>query len=99
MDEADDGEDKDQDGNEFEGIDHVVGGGGLADAAHQNDGEEHDDEEGGNVEAEVPAGVVDIVAGKYPEGRRGDRRAKSSARWTGGQTSQAGRRRGRRSQR
>ena len=49
---------------------HVVGGGGLANAAHQNDGDEHDDEEGGDVEAEVPAGVVDIVAGKILEAVR-----------------------------
>ena len=36
----------------------------LADAAHQDDRDEHDDEEGGNVEAEVPAGVVEVVAGE-----------------------------------
>ncbi len=43
---------------------HVVGGGRLANAAHQNDGEDQHDEEGGNVEAEVPAGMVEPVAGQ-----------------------------------
>jgi hypothetical protein len=64
MDEADGGEDEDEDGNELESHHHVVGGGRLADAAHQNHRDEHDDEEGGNVEAEVPAGVVEVVAGE-----------------------------------
>src|SRR5580658_6686794 len=64
MDETDDGEDEDEDGDELEGDHHVVGGGGLADAADKDDREQHDDEESGNVEAEVPAGVVDVIAGE-----------------------------------
>ena len=43
---------------------HVVGAGRLANAAHQNHGENQHDEEGGNVEAEVPAGMVEPVAGQ-----------------------------------
>ena len=34
----------------------VVGAGRLADAADEHDGEQNDDEEGGDVEADVPAG-------------------------------------------
>ena len=43
---------------------HVVGAGRLANAAHQDHGENQDDEEGGNIEAEVPAGMVEPVAGE-----------------------------------
>ncbi len=50
--------------------DYVVGGRRLANAAHQNDREKHDDEEGGDVEAEVPAGCVDVVA-SMSDGYRG----------------------------
>ncbi len=64
VDEADGGEDKDEDGDQLERDHHVVGGSGLADAADQDHREEHDDEEGGNVETEVPAGIVEIVAGQ-----------------------------------
>ena len=34
------------------------------------DGEDEDDEEGGNVEAEVPAGIVEVVAGEILEAVR-----------------------------
>ena len=64
MDEADDRKDKDQNGDQLEPHHHVVGVGRLANAAHQDHGENHDDEKGGNVEAEVPAGMVESVAGQ-----------------------------------
>ena len=64
MDEADDREDEDQNGDQLEAHHHVVGAGRLADAAHQNHGEHEHDEKGGNVEAEVPAGMVEPVAGQ-----------------------------------
>ncbi len=64
LDEAGSGEDEDQDGGHFDEHHDVVGAGRLADAAHQQDGEEHDHQEGGNVEAEVPAGLVNVVAGE-----------------------------------
>ncbi len=62
MNEADDGEDEDEDGDEFEAHHHIVGRGRLADAAHQDDGEDHDDEKGGDVEAEVPTGRIERLS-------------------------------------
>ena len=64
MNEADDGEDEDQNRNQLESHHHIVGRGRLADAAHQDHRKEHDDEKGGNIEAEVPAGIVETVAGQ-----------------------------------
>ena len=71
--------DEDQDGDDLEQHHDVVGLGRLADAADQDHGEDHDDEEGGDVEAEVPAGRVEHVALQILRGRREDRRARSSA--------------------
>ena len=67
MDEADGGEDEDEDGDEFDRDHHVVGRGRLADAADQDHGEQQDDEKGGDIETEVPAGVVEVVAGQVLE--------------------------------
>jgi len=64
LDEAGAGKDEDQDGGHLDEHHDVVCASRLADAADQEHGEEHDDEEGGNVEAEVPSGFVEIVAGK-----------------------------------
>ena len=64
LDETGCGDDEDENGDDLDEDQDVVGAGRLADAAHQHNGENHDDEEGGNVEAEVPAGRVEIVSGK-----------------------------------
>ncbi len=64
LDEAGRGADERQDRDDFDQDKDVVGAGRLADAAYQHDGENHDDEEGGNVEAEVPAGCVEVFAGE-----------------------------------
>ena len=56
----------------------VVGLGRLANAAHQHHCEQHHDEERRNVEAEVPAGIVDDSCPADPAGRRADRRARST---------------------
>ena len=64
LDEAGAGKDEDENGGDLDQHHDVVGAGRLADAAHQDHGEDHDDEEGGDIEAEVPAGFVEIVAGK-----------------------------------
>ena len=64
FDEAGGGEDEDQNGGDLDHDQDVVGAGRLADAADQNHRQDHDDEEGGNVEAEVPAGLVEVVARK-----------------------------------
>ena len=58
------GENEHQDGRDLDEDHDVVGLGGLAHAAHQNDGEQHDDKEGGDVKAEVPSGLVEVVAGE-----------------------------------
>jgi hypothetical protein len=63
MDEADDGEDEDEDRNQLKSHHHIVGRGGLANAAHQDDRQDQDDEEGRNIEAEVPARMVEPVPG------------------------------------
>ena len=64
-------EDEDQDGDQLEPHHHVVGAGRLANAAHQNHGEHQHDEKGGDVESEVPAGVVEPFPGRScrPSGR------------------------------
>src|SRR2546430_16940818 len=56
--EGDEGEDSD----DFDHHHEVVGVGGFFYAADENYGEKHDDDEGGPVEAEVPARAVDHVA-------------------------------------
>ena len=81
LDEAGPCENKDQNCGDLDQHHDVVGAGRLADAAHQNDRQDHDDQESGNVEAEVPAGSVKVVAGqilqagwqiggRYPHQRR-----------------------------
>ena len=92
LDEAGGGEDEDQDGGDLDQHHDVVGARRLADAAHQDHGEDHDDEEGGNVEAEVPAGLVEIVAGQILQagGQIGGRDPPAAA--DGCRTSPAGRR-------
>ncbi len=62
--EVDGGGDEDQDGDELDADHHVVGRSRLANAADQDDSEDEDNEKGGNVEAEVPAGMVEPVAGQ-----------------------------------
>ena len=68
-------EDKDQDGGDLEQHHDVVGPGGFADAAHQHDGQDQHDEKGGNIEAQVPARLVDRVALQVGEagGQKGGR--------------------------
>jgi|GEM_PF-6995236 len=53
----------------------LFGASGFADAADKDDGEQKNDEEGGNVEAEVPTGLVNPVGAEVlkaagEEGRR-----------------------------
>ncbi len=67
MNEADDGEDEDEDRSQLESHHYIVGRGRLANAAHQNDREDEHDEERGNVEPEVPAGMIEPVAGQVLE--------------------------------
>ena len=62
LDEAGAGKDEDQNGRRLDQYHDVVGARRLADAAHQNHRQEHHHQEGGNVEAEVPAGGINIVA-------------------------------------
>ena len=64
LDEAGGGEDEDQDGGHLDQHQDVVGAGRLANTANQDDREDHHDEERGNIEAEVPAGIVEVVAGQ-----------------------------------
>jgi len=64
LDEAGSGKDEDQNGGHLDEDHDVVGACRFADAADQDHGENHDDEEGGDVEAEVPAGFVEVVAGE-----------------------------------
>src|SRR5206468_32160 len=51
-----------EDGDNFHQHHHVIGFRRLADAANQNDGEEHHDDERGPVETEMPPGAVKHVA-------------------------------------
>ena len=55
VDEAHAGHDEGQDGHDLQDDHHVVRLGRLPDAPHQDHGERHDDQEGREVEAEVPA--------------------------------------------
>src|ERR1035437_5670123 len=64
LDKAGPGKDKDQNGGHLDQHHDVVGAGRLANATHQEYRQEHHDQEGGNVKAKVPAGFVEIVAGK-----------------------------------
>src|SRR5208282_3997782 len=64
MNEADHGHHKDQDGDELEAHHHVVGGSGFANAADQDDREHQNNEERWDIEAEVPAGMVEPVSRK-----------------------------------
>jgi len=71
---VDEGDSKKDEGEDGRGLDQhhdVVGAGGFADAHDENDGDQEDDEEGGEVEPGVPAGVEDVVAGEVlqPRGR------------------------------
>ena len=59
----DGGDDEGENGDDFDEDEDVVGARRLADAADQDDRENHHDEECGDVEAEVPAGIVEVVAG------------------------------------
>ena len=70
MDEAGAEADEEQDGGDLDQHHDVVGARGFADAADENDGEDEDDEEGGNVEAGVPSGSVDGVAGEVLQAER-----------------------------
>ncbi len=64
LDETGSGKDEDQDGGHLDQHHDVVGASRLADAAHQEHRQEHHDQEGRNVEAEMPAGSVEVVARK-----------------------------------
>ena len=64
LDEAGRGEDEDEDGGDLDEDEDVVGAGRLANAAHEDDGENHHDQKRGDVEAEVPAGGVEVFAGE-----------------------------------
>ena len=83
-------EDEDEDGGELDQHHDVVGARGLADAADEDDGEQKDDEEGGDVEAEVPAGLVDVVAGEVLQavGEEGGREP-FGVRWMPSQSSRS----------
>jgi hypothetical protein len=70
VDEAGAEADEEQDGRDLDQHHDVVGACRLADASDQDDREQHDDEEGGNVEAGVPAGRVDILAGEVLQAER-----------------------------
>jgi hypothetical protein len=70
MNEADDGEDEDENGDELDAHHDVVGAGRLANSADQDHREDENDEEGGDVEANVPAGMVKPVAGQILEAFR-----------------------------
>ena len=59
VDEVDTDQDEGDDGDQLDEHHDVVGAGRLADAAHEDDREQDDDEERGDVEAEMPAGTVD----------------------------------------
>ena len=62
LDEAGCGDDEDEDGGDLDEDHDVVGARRLADAAHQDHRQDHHDEERREFEAEVPAGIVEIVA-------------------------------------
>src|SRR5438874_550044 len=53
---------KDQDGDDFEQNHDVVGFGRFANAAHQDGGEDHHDDERRPIEAEMPAGSIERVS-------------------------------------
>ena len=99
LDEAGGGEDEGEDGDDLDQYKDVVGAGRLADAADQDDSENHDHEEGGNVEAEVPAGLRRGLCRRGPGGPWGDRRARSNVRRGGCRTIRGVPRYGRRSRR
>ncbi len=62
--------DEDQDRDDLDEHHDVVGAGGFANAAHEDHGEQNDDEERGDVEAKVPSGGVDDVAGEIGKALR-----------------------------
>ena len=62
--------DEDEDGDDLQQDHDVVGLGRFADAAHQDHREEHHDDEGGPVEAEVPARGRRARFLQDPTGRR-----------------------------
>jgi hypothetical protein len=62
--------DEDKDRDDFHQHHDVVGLGGFANAAHENHGEEHHDDEGGPVETKVPAGLIERVACEVAEAAR-----------------------------
>src|ERR1035437_993427 len=62
--------DEREDGGDLDQHHDVIGAGGLADAEHQDDGEDEDDEECGEVEAAMPAREEDVVAGEVLQALR-----------------------------
>ena len=78
LDKAGGRKDEREDGDDLDEDEDVVGAGRLANAAHQDDGEHHHDEERRDVEAEVPAGLVEVVCRRGPAGRWADRQARST---------------------
>src|SRR5262252_5197533 len=59
--------DERKNGDDLDQHHDVVGLGGLANAAYENDRENHHDDEGRPVEAEMPAGTVNHVTGKIAQ--------------------------------
>jgi len=62
--------DEHQDSDDLEKHHDVVGFGGFANAADQNHGQKHNDDEGGPVETEMPTRAVEHVAAKVGEPAR-----------------------------
>ena len=56
--------DEDEDGDELDADHHVVGRGRFANAADEDDSENQDHEKCRNVEAKVPTGMIEPVAGE-----------------------------------
>src|ERR1700681_814213 len=61
---------KNDDGDNLEKNHDVVRFGGFTNPAHQNHAEQHDDQERGPVEAEVPARRIEFISRKIAETAR-----------------------------
>ena len=69
LDEAGSGKNESQDSDDLDQNENVVGAGRLADTAHQNHRQDHNDKKRWNVESEMPAGRVEIVAAEVLQSR------------------------------
>ena len=54
--------DEDEDGDDLQQHHHIVHFRRFANAAHENHREQHDNNERGPVEAEMPAGLIEDIA-------------------------------------